>query len=152
MRFSALGRTKDEKKKLRRRINALETLHELEDPEFPLRGFPRGRRLEKLVATLKEIVATPSGRVTQTDALKKRIAVAEAYKLLKTYFDCHAFKRNRQEECVQMPMKIARSAPRPSFGLHLTSVLQESRENANIHAGFGFIRTILDKSTPSNDP
>src|SRR5215471_14991129 len=32
-------------------------------------------------------------------------------------FDCHAFKRNRQEECVQMPVKIARSAPRPSFGL-----------------------------------
>jgi hypothetical protein len=25
--------------------------------------------------------------------------------------------RNRQEECVQMPVKIARSAPRPSFGL-----------------------------------
>jgi len=32
-------------------------------------------------------------------------------------FDCHAFKRNRQEECVQMPVKIARSTPRPSFGL-----------------------------------
>src|SRR5947209_8678068 len=32
-------------------------------------------------------------------------------------FDCHAFKRNRQEECVQMPVKLARSAPRPSFGL-----------------------------------
>src|SRR6516164_9193912 len=32
-------------------------------------------------------------------------------------FDCHAFKRNRQEECVQMPVKIARSAPRASFGL-----------------------------------
>jgi hypothetical protein len=31
-------------------------------------------------------------------------------------FDCHAFKRNRQKECVQMPVKIARSAPRPSFG------------------------------------
>src|SRR5215472_1425533 len=32
-------------------------------------------------------------------------------------FDCHAFKSNRQEECVQMSVKIARSAPRPSFGL-----------------------------------
>jgi hypothetical protein len=31
-------------------------------------------------------------------------------------FDCHAFKRNRQEECVQMPEKIATSAPRPPFG------------------------------------
>src|SRR6516162_6930665 len=25
----------------------------------------------------------------------------------------HAFKRNRQEKCVQMPVKIARSTPRP---------------------------------------
>jgi hypothetical protein len=30
---------------------------------------------------------------------------------------CHAFKSSRQKECVQMPVKIARSAPRPSFGL-----------------------------------
>jgi len=26
-------------------------------------------------------------------------------------FDYHAFKRNRQQECVQMPVKIARSTP-----------------------------------------
>ena len=33
-------------------------------------------------------------------------------------FDCHAFKsQSKQEECVQMPVKIARSTPRPSFGL-----------------------------------
>ena len=32
-------------------------------------------------------------------------------------FHYHAFKSNRQEECVQMPVKIARSASRPSFGL-----------------------------------
>src|SRR5262249_61685897 len=32
-------------------------------------------------------------------------------------FDYHAFKSNRQEEGVQMPVKIARSSPRPSFGL-----------------------------------
>jgi hypothetical protein len=37
-------------------------------------------------------------------------------------FDCHAFKRNRQEECVQMPVKIARSAPRPSFGELLVAI------------------------------
>jgi hypothetical protein len=85
-RFYTLGRTKDKKKKLRRRINALETLHELEDPEFPLRGFPRGHRLQKLITTLKEIVATPSSsRVTQTAALNKRIAVAKAYELLEKY-------------------------------------------------------------------
>src|SRR5260370_2964150 len=62
-------------------------------------------------------------------------------------FDCHAFKSNRQKECVQMPGKMARSDPRPSArvtrgagsGQHLASVLQESRENANIDAGLGFI-------------
>ena len=31
-------------------------------------------------------------------------------------FDCHAFKRDRQEECVQTSAKIARSDPRPSSG------------------------------------
>jgi hypothetical protein len=31
--------------------------------------------------------------------------------------DCHAFKSNRWEECAQMPGKMARSAPRPPFGL-----------------------------------
>src|SRR5262249_39927454 len=30
---------------------------------------------------------------------------------------CHAFKSNRQKECVQMPGKMARSDPRPSVGL-----------------------------------
>ncbi len=46
-----------------------------------------------------------------------------------------------------MPGKMARSDPRPSArvtrgagsGQHLASVLQESRENANIDAGLGFI-------------
>jgi hypothetical protein len=32
-------------------------------------------------------------------------------------FDCHTFKRDRQEECAMMPVKIAKSAPRASFGL-----------------------------------
>jgi hypothetical protein len=31
--------------------------------------------------------------------------------------DCHAFTSNRREECAQMPGKMARSAPRPPFGL-----------------------------------
>src|ERR1019366_3862864 len=30
--------------------------------------------------------------------------------------DGHAFKSDRWEECVQMPAKMARSAPRPPFG------------------------------------
>ena len=49
-----------------------------------------------------------------------------------------------------MPGKMARSAPRPPFGLpevlgsrpHLASVLQEGRKNANIHARSGVIRGI----------
>src|SRR5262249_21666811 len=45
-------------------------------------------------------------------------------------FDCHAFKSNRQEECVQMPVKIARSAPRPSFGLpELLAAIHTSRQS-----------------------
>jgi len=45
-------------------------------------------------------------------------------------FDCHAFKRNRQEECVQMPVKIARSAPRPAFGLlELLVAIHTSRQS-----------------------
>ena len=44
--------------------------------------------------------------------------------------DCHAFKRNRQEECVQMPVKIARSAPRPSFRLpELLVAIHTSRQS-----------------------
>src|SRR5262249_51191203 len=66
---------------------------------------------------------------------------------------CHAFKSNRQKECVQMPGKRAGSDPRPSVritrgagsGQHLASVLQEGRENANIDAGLGFIWRILVK-------
>jgi hypothetical protein len=51
-----------------------------------------------------------------------------------------------------MPVKIARSDPRPSVrvtrdagsGQHLASVLQEGGENANIDAGLGFIWRISD--------
>jgi Transposase DDE domain group 1 len=63
-------------------------------------------------------------------------------------FDCHAFKRNRREECVQMPVKIARSTPRPSFRAaraagsqpHLASGFQGRCKIVTLHAGFGVIR------------
>jgi hypothetical protein len=66
-------------------------------------------------------------------------------------------------ECVQMPVKIARSTPRPSVritrgagsGQHLASVLQERWENANIDAGLGFIWRIsvrLSHSIVQRDP
>jgi hypothetical protein len=48
-----------------------------------------------------------------------------------------------------MPVKIARSAPRPSFGLpellvtiHTSSVLQQGRKSANICVSLGVIRGI----------
>jgi hypothetical protein len=47
-------------------------------------------------------------------------------------FDCHAFKSNRQEESVQMPVKIARSAPRPSFRLpELLVAIHTSRQSCS---------------------
>jgi hypothetical protein len=62
--------------------------------------------------------------------------------------NCHAFKRNRQEECVQMPVKIARSAPSTIVRAaraagshpHLASVLLQGRKSANIHASSEVIR------------
>jgi hypothetical protein len=69
-------------------------------------------------------------------------------------FDCHAFKSNRQEECVQMPVKIARSAPRPSFGLpELLVAIHTSRQSC-CKAGkartfsSGVTRGILVKGRP----
>jgi hypothetical protein len=61
--------------------------------------------------------------------------------------DCHAFTSNRQEECAQMPGKMARSAPLTTVRaarceggrLHLAAVLQEGRKYANIHARSGVI-------------
>ena len=62
-------------------------------------------------------------------------------------FDSHAFKSNRQKECVQMPGRWPDQTLDQAFGLPevlgavSTSrlVLQEGRENANIDAGLGFI-------------
>jgi hypothetical protein len=60
---------------------------------------------------------------------------------------CHAFKSNRQKECVQMPGKMAGSDRRPSIRLPEVLVAvstsrlscKEGQENANIDAGLGFI-------------
>jgi hypothetical protein len=56
--------------------------------------------------------------VTVTPAIRRNVpgGVYEVTKQL----PCHAFKRTRQKgqkECVQMPVKIARSTPRLAFGL-----------------------------------
>jgi hypothetical protein len=60
-------------------------------------------------------------------------------------FDCHAFKRNRQEECVQMPVKIARSSPSTIVRAaraagshpHLASVLLQGRKKREYSRQFG---------------
>ena len=62
-------------------------------------------------------------------------------------FDCHPFKRNRQEECVRMPMRIARSTPRPSFGLpELLGAIHISRL-ASRDAAKSLLSTLVSESS-----
>src|SRR5215813_7442412 len=62
-------------------------------------------------------------------------------------FDCHAFKRNRQEECVQMPVKIARSTPRPSFGLPELLVASHISRLAFRDAAKSLLSTLVSESS-----
>src|SRR5262249_22215459 len=62
-------------------------------------------------------------------------------------FDCHAFKRNRQEECVQMPVKIARSTPRPSFGLRELLVASHISRLASRDAAKSLLSTSVSESS-----
>src|SRR5262249_24537635 len=62
-------------------------------------------------------------------------------------FDCHAFKRNRQEECVQMPVKIARSTPRPSFGLRELLVASHISRLASRDAAKSLLSTLVSESS-----
>jgi hypothetical protein len=62
-------------------------------------------------------------------------------------FDCHAFKRNRLEECVQMPVKIARSTPRPSFGLPELLVASHISRLASRHAAKSLPSTLVSESS-----
>src|SRR5207342_1009517 len=62
-------------------------------------------------------------------------------------FDGHALKSNRREECVQMPVKIPRSAPRPSFGLpELLVAIHTSRQSCS-KAGKGRIFALVCESS-----
>src|SRR6516165_8433968 len=102
--------------------------------------------------TAEELGASGKDRSGQ-NAQSNRRDSAQAGATAAETFRCHAFKSNRQKECVQMPGKMARSDPRPSVRVtrgvgsdqHLASVLQEGRENANIDAGLGFIWRISVK-------
>src|SRR5262249_56859039 len=62
-------------------------------------------------------------------------------------FDCHAFKRNRQEECVQMPVKIARSTPRPSCGLPELLVASHISRLAFRDAAKSLLSTLVSESS-----
>src|SRR5215831_10942301 len=62
-------------------------------------------------------------------------------------FDCHAFERNRQEECVQMPVKIARSTPRPSFGLPELLVASHISRLAFRDAAKSLLSTLVSESS-----
>src|SRR5215472_16360436 len=62
-------------------------------------------------------------------------------------FDCHAFKRNRQEECVQMPVKIARSTPQPSFGLPELLVASHISRLASRDAAKSLLSTLVSGSS-----
>src|SRR5215510_1862806 len=62
-------------------------------------------------------------------------------------FDCHAFKRNRQEECVQMRVKIARSTPRPSFGLRELLVASHISRLASRDAAKSLLSTLVSESS-----
>jgi hypothetical protein len=48
------------------------------------------------------------------DFAAHRRAAAAATTSASVSVRCHAFKRNRQKECIQMPGKMARSDPRPN--------------------------------------
>jgi hypothetical protein len=62
-------------------------------------------------------------------------------------FDCHAFKRNRQEECVQMPEKITRSAPRPSFGLPRAAGSHPTSRLTSRDAAKSLLSTLVSESS-----
>src|SRR5262245_55408210 len=79
--------------------------------------------------TAEELGAFGKDRSGQ-NAQSNRRDSAQAGATAAETFRCHAFKSNRQKECVQMPGKMARSDPRPSVrvtrgvgsGQHLASV------------------------------
>ena len=62
-------------------------------------------------------------------------------------FDCHAFRRNRQEECVQMPVKIARSTTRPSFWLRELLVASHISRLASRDAAKSLLSTLVSESS-----
>jgi hypothetical protein len=86
--FYVFGRTKADKGRARQIVKALrrvdDAVRDFDKPKFPFVGFPFDelRRWKRIFAKMEE---TPSEEITRLNALKKRLAVAEAYKLLEKY-------------------------------------------------------------------
>jgi hypothetical protein len=86
--FYAYGNTKADKTKARQIVKALRRVEVLvrgfQKPNFPLRGFPFAE-LAKWKQVFAKTAVPSSKKNTRLNALKKRLAVAEAYQLLKDY-------------------------------------------------------------------
>jgi hypothetical protein len=87
-RFRALFRTKPQKEKTKQLMRALRRVDDLirdfNKTDFPLKGFPLDE-LRKWRSIFENIAKTPSGNITRMNAERKRLAIAEAYKLLERY-------------------------------------------------------------------
>jgi hypothetical protein len=86
--FYAFGRTKADKGQARQIAKALRRVDDLvrgfNKPNFPLVGFPFDE-LRKWKHVFAKMGEKPSEESTRLNALKKRLAVAEAYQLLQKY-------------------------------------------------------------------
>jgi hypothetical protein len=86
--FYAFGRTKADKMKARHIAKALRRVDDLvsgfQKPKLYLAGFPF-EELRKWKRVFAKMEVIPSGKITRLNALKKRLAVAEAYQLLQKY-------------------------------------------------------------------
>jgi hypothetical protein len=88
-RFCATTSTKSQKKAAKQLASALRRIEIalpqlFNDPDFPVRGFPKPELL-KWKPILTKIGYSRSQKRPQMNALKKRLAVAEAHRLLQKY-------------------------------------------------------------------
>jgi hypothetical protein len=87
--FYAFAKTKSQKKAARQLVSALRRVEIalpklFNDHRFPPQGFP-SHELKKWRSNFTKIAKTPSGKLTRIGAKRKRLAVAEAYKLLQKH-------------------------------------------------------------------
>ena len=87
--FHASGRKKSAKKAADQLVSALRRVEIalpklFDDPHFPIQGFPSDD-LRRWKSIFEKIGKTPPGKLTRIDAMKKRLAVAGAHKLLERH-------------------------------------------------------------------